>query len=52
MIGSRNLKAGPMPWANALIGGGGRIGVWYTGIDFLNTGIDARFDDFGGGSIP
>jgi hypothetical protein len=52
LIGSRNLRAGSAPWADALISGGGQIGVWYSGIDFITTGIDARFDDFGGGDMP
>jgi len=52
LIGSRNLKAGPAPWSDALISGGGQIGVWYTGIDYATTGVDARFDDFGGGNMP
>jgi hypothetical protein len=52
LIGSRSLKAGDAPWADALIAGGGQIGVWYSGIDFSVTGIDARFDDFGGGGTP
>jgi hypothetical protein len=51
LIGSRNLKAGAQPWADARIEGSGRIGAWYAGIDFAATGIDARFDDFGGGSM-
>jgi hypothetical protein len=52
LIGSHNLKSGAAPWADALIAGGGRNGVWYWGIDFATTGIDARFDDFGGGTMP
>jgi hypothetical protein len=51
LIGSRNLKAGSTPWTDALIAGGGQIGVWYSGIDFVTTGFDARFDDFGGGTM-
>ncbi|MGD8626740.1 MAG: choice-of-anchor Q domain-containing protein, partial [Anaerolineae bacterium] len=51
LIGSRNLKAGAQPWADARIAGGGQIGAWYAGIDFATTGIDARFDDYGGGSM-
>jgi len=49
LIGSLNLKAGTAPWSDALIAGGGQLGVWYSGVDFTATGIDAGFDDFGGG---
>ncbi len=49
-IGSVNVtNTGPTPyWPAANAAGGGRIGVWFVGTSNNN---DARFDDFGGGTV-
>jgi hypothetical protein len=49
LVGSTNVRTGSNPWAASLIGGGGRIGVIYSGNSNSN---DAMFDDFGGGTLP
>jgi len=49
-IGSFNVTSGANPWPTARAGAGGRIGVWFTG-SFSGSG-DARFDNFGGGTLP
>jgi hypothetical protein len=43
------LNTGLNPWPDALIQNGGKIGFWFLGT--LNN-KDARFDDFGGGTMP
>jgi hypothetical protein len=43
------LNAGSNPWPNALIQNGGKIGFWFLG---TSSSRDARFDDFGGGTMP
>jgi len=39
-------------WPAALNTGGGRIGVWFVRSPNFATPNDARFDNFGGGSLP
>jgi hypothetical protein len=48
-VGSIDLSSTASPWPNALISGGGRIGV-YTQLSPATTTNDIRLDDFGGGS--
>jgi SdrD B-like protein len=48
-IGSRNVTSGVNPWPTALATGKGRIGVRFVG---TTAGDPARFDDFGGGTMP
>jgi SdrD B-like protein len=48
-IGSRNVTSGVNPWPSALATGRGRIGVRFVG---TTAGAPARFDDFGGGTMP
>jgi hypothetical protein len=53
LIGSANLRSGPTPWAEAYIAGGGQLGTRFTGgASGFAAPSDARFDDFGGGSMP
>jgi hypothetical protein len=48
-IGSTvNVAAGGTPWPAAYVTGGGRIGMRVLG----GAAIDARVDNFGGGSLP
>ena len=50
LIGTTNIATGPNPWPTSAVTSGGKIGMW-----FLDTGAppnDARFDDFGGGTLP
>lgn len=50
LLGSINVNAGLEPWPAELSAGGGRIGVWFTGVySLLNP---AKFDNFGGGTMP
>jgi hypothetical protein len=49
-VGSVNVTSGVNPWPKARAKAGGRIGAWFTG-SFTGSG-DARFDNFGGGSMP
>jgi hypothetical protein len=48
-IGSRNVTSGANPWSVALASGKGRIGVRFAG---TTVGNPARFDNFGGGTMP
>jgi hypothetical protein len=51
-IGCTNVKSGTNPWPTPLVEGGGKIGVRFvTGATFTPP-LDARFDDFGGGTMP
>jgi hypothetical protein len=49
-IGNLNVTSGANPWPTARAQAGGRIGAWFTG-SFSGSG-DARFDNFGGGTMP
>ncbi|MBI5352269.1 MAG: hypothetical protein HZB50_06485 [Chloroflexi bacterium] len=49
-IGQTNVTTGINAWTPALSSGGGRIGVWFFG-NFSGAN-DARFDNFGGGTMP
>jgi hypothetical protein len=51
LVRSTNLRSGSTPWGEALIAGGGQIGVRFQGPNF-NVPDDALFDDFGGGTLP
>jgi hypothetical protein len=46
LVGTTNVTSGATPWPAALAQGGGRVGV-----RFASAG-GARFDDFGGGTMP
>jgi hypothetical protein len=48
-IGSFNVTSGANPWPTARAQAGGRIGAWFTGSFATN---EARFDNFGGGTMP
>ncbi|MFW9894140.1 MAG: hypothetical protein ACFFFO_18190, partial [Candidatus Thorarchaeota archaeon] len=49
LIGTADLTIGLNPWPDALVSGGGYIGVRFAGN--FNGPNDARFDDFGGGTL-
>jgi hypothetical protein len=49
-IGTVNVSTTANPWPAANVAGGGRLGVRFVGAQ-NNTTNDARFDDFGGGSV-
>jgi hypothetical protein len=51
-LGTVNVTGGANPWPTAYAQGGGQIGVTFFGLfaPILNT--DARFDNFGGGTMP
>jgi hypothetical protein len=49
LIGTTNIATGPNPWPASALTSGGKIGVWFIGTTTTN---DARFDDFGGGTLP
>lgn len=46
LVGSANVTSGAAPWPTALAQAGG-----YVGVRFVSAG-GARFDDFGGGTMP
>lgn len=50
---SVNVTTGPNPWSMIYAAGGGQLGVWFNAMagNFTPPG-DARFDDYGGGSLP
>ena len=50
-IGSVNVTAGATPWPLARAHAGGQIGAWFTGGTFTGSN-DAKFDNFGGGTMP
>ncbi len=53
LIGSAVIPtSGANAWPAALMAGGGRIGVWFVRPGGFTPPNDARFDDFGGGSLP
>ena len=49
-IGNFDVTAGSNPWPIARAQSGGWIGAWFSG-SFSGSG-DARFDNFGGGTMP
>ncbi len=49
-IGSANVTGGT--WTPAFNSAGGRIGVWYASAGGFGGANDARFDNFGGGTLP
>ena len=49
-IGQTNVTTGTNAWTTTLASGGGRIGVWFFGT--FSGANDARFDNFGGGTMP
>jgi len=49
LIGSTNITGGA--WTAAFNNAGGRIGVWFMAPSFTIPN-DARFDNFGGGTLP
>ncbi len=51
-IGSVNVASGANPWPTANVQGGGRIGVVFLRSGEFVVPNDARFDDFGGGTMP
>jgi hypothetical protein len=51
LIGSTNLRSGPIPWSETFISGNGQLGVRFIGPSFTPPN-DARFDNFGGGTMP
>ncbi len=44
-----DITTGANPWTASLVSSGGRIGTWFVGATNIK---DARFDDFGGGTMP
>ncbi len=52
MVGSINVMSGVNPWPASLVTGGGRIGVYFTWSSAPTPANYARFDDFGGGTMP
>ncbi len=50
LIGQVSVLAGPNPWPLTYVTGGGRIGVMFG--NPLAPPADARFDNFGGGTMP
>jgi IPT/TIG domain len=52
-IGSTIIPtAGANAWPAALASGGGRVGVWFIRSGGFGSSNDARFDNFGGGTLP
>mgnify|MGYP005838713129 CR=1 FL=1 len=51
LIGGVNVQGGPNPWPSTYVMGGGRIGARFAAPSFAVPN-DARFDDFGGGTMP
>jgi hypothetical protein len=50
-VGSVNVASGATPWPAAYVQGGGQIGAAGAGL-FLTNALSARFDNFGGGTMP
>ena len=50
LVGTTNIATGPNPWPASAVASGGKIGVWFNGTAAPPN--DARFDDFGGGTLP
>lgn len=49
-IGNFNVTSGATPWPTARAQAGGYIGTWFAGS--FTGADDARFDNFGGGTMP
>ena len=52
VVGTTNIASGANPWPSSLVTGGGRIGVYFTWVSTPTAANRARFDDFGGGTMP
>jgi hypothetical protein len=52
VVGTINVASGANPWPSSLVTGGGKIGVYFTWTSTPSAANRARFDDFGGGTLP